>query len=70
MFLHVSVILFVILGMCGRGHVWQGACMVGRHAWQRGVHGRGHVWQGMCMAGGHVWLGGACPLTDTTRYSQ
>ena len=49
-------------GMCGRGHAWQG-----------GMHGRGvcmaggHVWQGMCMAGG---LGGACPLTDTTRYSQ
>ena len=21
-------------GMCGRGHVWQGACMAGGHAWQ------------------------------------
>ena len=32
-------------GMCGRGHAWQGACMVG-------VCGRGHAWQGACMTGG------------------
>ena len=39
--------------MWGRGHAWQGACMVG------GVHGSGwHAWQGACMAGGHVWQGG------------
>ena len=34
--------------MHGRGHAWQGACMVG------GMHGGG-----MCMAGGCVWWG-AC----------
>ena len=38
--------------MHGRGHVWQGACMV------RGVHGMG----GICGRGmhsrGHAWLGG------------
>ena len=38
--------------MHGRGHAWQGACMMG------GMHGkgacmaRGHAWQGACMAGG------------------
>ena len=30
--------------MCGRGHAWQGPCVVG------GVHGRG-----ACVAGGHAW---------------
>ena len=57
--------------MHGRGHAWQGACMVGgMHgggmcgrgcvvgACMFGMHG-GHAWQGMCMAGGHVWQG-AC----------
>ena len=41
-------------GMCGRGHAWQGACMVGRHV-GGGGYGRGDVWLG----GGHAWLG-AC----------
>ena len=41
-------------GVCGRGHVWQGACVAG------GMHGRGHAWWGECMAGGmhgrgHAW---------------
>ena len=32
-----------VRGMCGRGHVWQGACVA------RGIHGWGHVRQGsMC----------------------
>ena len=31
-------------GMCGRGHVWQGACVVG------GMCGGGDAWQG-----GHAW---------------
>ena len=40
-------------GLCGRGYVWQGACVAGGHAWQ------GCVWQGacmvgVCMAGGHA----------------
>ena len=52
-----------------RGHVWQGACvvgecMVGGHVWQGGMHGRG-----TCMAGGihgrdHAWWGGACVVGD------
>ena len=38
-------------GVCG-----EGACMVGRHAWQGGVHGRGYAWQGdICGRG--VWRG-------------
>ena len=32
-------------GMCGRGCVWQGACLTGD------VCGRGCAWQGACMAG-------------------
>ena len=36
-------------GMCGRGHVWQGACMAGAcmvgGVHDKGaMHGRGHVW--------------------------
>ena len=41
-----------------------GACVVGGHVWQGGVHGRG-----ACVAGGHVWH--ACPpwqiLRDTVN---
>ena len=37
-------------GMCDRGHVWQGACMVGGRVCQGGMHGRGMA-GGMCMAG-------------------
>ena len=49
-------------GMCGRGMCGGGACVMGGHAWHRGmhvwcgVHGRGHAWQegvhgrGACMA--------------------
>ena len=34
-------------GMHGRGHAWQGLCLMG------GMHGGGgHAWQGACMAGG------------------
>ena len=66
-------------GMHGRGHAWQGACVVmGMHgigaclAW--GVHGGG-----ACVSGGHAWQGDmhgrghayhACSLADTTRYGQ
>ena len=74
MFLHLSVSHSVhggacmAGGMCGRGHVWQGACvagdggvhgrgacMAGGHAWQGGMHGRG-----ASVAGGHLWQGGIC----------
>ena len=48
------------VGMCGRGYVWQGACVAGVYvaggcAWCMvgGMHGRG-----VCMAGGHAWQGG------------
>ena len=47
----------VVGGMCGVGHVWLGAFMMGDmdsrgHAWQvGGVCGGGHVWWG------HVWWG-------------
>ena len=44
-------------GMHGRGHVWQGPCVAGGHAWQGGMHGRGHTWQGVCMTGGCEWQG-------------
>ena len=59
MFLHLSVILFMV----GRG-----ACVVGRHSWHRcarqgacmarGVHGWGCVRGGGMCGGGHVWQGG------------
>ena len=44
-------------GMCGRGHVWQGACVAG------GMHGRGAcmaggVWQGIMPCRGHACQGG------------
>ena len=35
-------------GVGGRGHAWQGACMVG---------GGGCGWQRACMVGGHTWQG-------------
>ena len=52
--------------MCGKGCVWQGACMAGgcmvggvgpggMHC--GGVCGRGHAWRGGCMTGVH---GGVC----------
>ena len=35
---------YMVGGMHGRGHVWQGGGMCGRgHAWQGGMHGRGHA---------------------------
>ena len=62
-------------GMSGRGHMWQGACLVGGvHArgslceglaWQGDVHGRGCAWQGSmggreaCMVGGMYGRGHA-----------
>ena len=36
--------------VCGRGHVWHRACMIG------GMHDRGYAWQEGC-GGGHVWWG-------------
>ena len=36
--------------MCGRGHVWQGACLMGELAWQEG-----HAWQGGMCGEGHGW---------------
>ena len=58
MFLHLSVILSRGGGMRGRGrawqgahvwqghawqgHAWQGACVVGRRAWQGGIHATHH----------------------------
>ena len=56
-------------GMCGGGHVWQGACTVGGvrdggHAWQGDMRGRGK-----CMAGGHAWHAHPSPA-DTMRYGQ
>ena len=47
-------------GVHGRGHAWQGVCMVGEGGMCGGgacVAG-GHAWQGACMAGGHAWQGG------------
>ena len=50
--------------MHGRGHAWEGACMVGGMC-GGGMHGmgacvtKGPMGQGVCMAGGHVWQG-AC----------
>ena len=55
-------------GMCGRGCVWQGECMVGvcmvRGVCGRGMHGRGYVagrcaWQRGICGRGHAWQG-AC----------
>ena len=60
-------------GICGGGHAWQGACMVGRHVvecvWQRGCVTGGHAWWwackvggvhgGACMVRGHMWWGHA-----------
>ena len=52
--------------MAGRGHAWQGPCMVGGDVHGKGgMHGKGHAWQGVCMTGGmcqrgHAWH--ACPL--------
>ena len=58
-----------VVGVCGRGHVWWGTCVVG------GTHGRGACmagvcvwWEGVCMVGG-VHDGGVC-MADTTRYGQ
>ena len=70
----------------GKGHAWQGACVVG------GMHGGGgHVWWGACMVegacvaggmhggghacGGHVWQGGmhgggVHATADNKGYSQ
>ena len=51
-------------GMHGRGHAWQGVCMVGAcmaeggHAWQGACVARGHAWQGTCVAGGMHGRGG------------
>ena len=49
-------------GRWGRRACIVGACVVGGHAWQGGVHGRACVAGGMhgkgvCMAGGNVWWG-------------
>ena len=42
-------------GMCGRGHVWQGACIA----------------RGACMVGGmHGGEGGMCGVANTTGCSQ
>ena len=54
-------------GVCGRGHVWQGARVVG------GMHGGGACMAGACMVGGcvageHAWWA-AC-MADTMRYGQ
>ena len=46
-------------GMCGRGHVWWGACMAVGHSWHRGMHGGTIHGRGACMAGG-VHGGRAC----------
>ena len=61
MFLHLSVILFMGGGMCGRGHAWQGgmhgrgACVAGTCV-AGGMHGRGACMAGVCVAGGgHAW---------------
>ena len=59
-------------GMCDRGHVWWGACVVG--AYMAG----GYAWQGVgevCMEEGHVWWWGhawqgACMVGDTMRYGD
>ena len=46
-------------GTCMAGGGWQGACMVGEHAWQGGMCGRGHAWVGVCMCGrGCAWQEG------------
>ena len=50
---------YVVGGVHGRGHVWQGVCVVGgacmaeEHSWQRG-----HVWQGGVHGSGHAWQEG------------
>ena len=51
---------YVLTGVClstGGAYV-VGACMVGGHAWQGGVHGRGVCMAGGSMTGGHAWQWG------------
>ena len=55
--------------VCGGGHAWQGACMVGVVCGRGpcvvgegtlvagGMCGRGCVWYRGCITGGHVWQG-------------
>ena len=49
------------------GHAWQGACVLGGHAWWVGVHGRGACMAGgVCGVGVHVWQE-IRPLKRTVR---
>ena len=48
-------------GLCGRGHMRQGACMAGGMRGRGGMHGRGCAWQG-----GRAWQERR-PLQRTVR---